>query len=62
MIDLRYVVSICLFDLDFEAYCLGRPDNAGIYEGKNKIHRIREANWYRDTVNAQGKVNEVNML
>lgn len=56
LIDLRYVVSLCLFDLNFEAYCLGRPDNAGIYEGENKIRLIRDADWYRDAVNAQGKV------
>lgn len=56
LIDLRYVVSLCLYDLNFEAYCLGRPDNAGIYEGDNKIELIHTTDWYRETVNARGRV------
>lgn len=54
--DLRFVSSVCLFDLKFEAYCIGRPDNAGIYEGAGKEEAIRQADWYRETVDARGKI------
>ncbi|MFB5680168.1 hypothetical protein ACE3NQ_04435 [Paenibacillus terreus] len=54
--DTRYVDSMCLFDVHFQAYCLNRPDNAGIYEGTDKAYEIKQTEWYQKAVQAQGKV------
>lgn len=55
-ISSRYVDSVCLIDLEFEPYCLGRSDNLGIYEQKDKRAIIEQTKWYKDVVKAQGKV------
>ncbi|MCI3920789.1 sensor histidine kinase [Paenibacillus sp. TRM 82003] len=55
-LDIRYIDSICVFDLRFEAYCLGRSDSAGIYEGPDKITAVQNEAWYRATVERQGAV------
>lgn len=54
--DTRYVKSICLFDLQFQTYCSGRSDDAGIYEGVDKIGRITASDWYRNAYDNNGKV------
>ena len=54
--DTRFVKSLCIFDLHFQTYCLGRPDNAGLYEGPDKKERIERSEWYRTAVEAQGRV------
>jgi len=54
--DTRFVQSICLFDLQFETYCFGRSDDAGIYNGADKEARIRAADWYQDAYRNNGKV------
>ncbi|MBB6636607.1 sensor histidine kinase [Cohnella thailandensis] len=55
-LDSRYVESVCLYNLDFDAYCLGRSDDAGIYEGQEKRETIQRENWYRTALKAQGRV------
>jgi two-component system sensor histidine kinase YesM len=55
-LDSRYVDSLCLFDLNYEAYCLKRSDDAGIYEGTDKANAIEQSEWYRNTANEQGRV------
>jgi Predicted signal transduction protein with a C-terminal ATPase domain len=54
--DTRFVDSLCIFDLYYQTYCLGRPDNAGKYEGPDKKTRIEQSDWYRAAVEAQGRV------
>ncbi|WP_270168184.1 cache domain-containing sensor histidine kinase [Paenibacillus sp. SYP-B4298] len=54
--DTRYVKSICLFDLQFQTYCSGRSDDAGIYEGADKVSRITASDWYRSAYDGNGKV------
>ncbi|MFB5759401.1 cache domain-containing sensor histidine kinase [Paenibacillus medicaginis] len=54
--DTRFVTSICLIDLRFQTYCLGRSDDAGIYEGKEKAERIAASDWYRSAYESKGKV------
>ncbi|EXX89459.1 histidine kinase [Paenibacillus darwinianus] len=54
--DTRFVTSICLFDLRMKTYCLGRSDDAGIYEGADKAGRIEASDWYRAAYEAKGKV------
>lgn len=55
-LDSRFVDSICLYDLRFEAYCLGRSDDAGIYEGVDKSQKIEQSNWYQKATKRQGGV------
>ncbi|MFC5468496.1 sensor histidine kinase [Cohnella suwonensis] len=54
--DTRFVDSMCVFDLHYQTYCLGRSDDAGIYETPNKKQEIERTEWYRKAVNAQGRV------
>lgn len=54
--DTRFVDSLCILDLYYQSYCLGRPDNAGIYEGPDKKERIEQAEWYREATAARGRV------
>ena len=54
--DTRYIRSVCILDTNLESYCLGRPDDTGIYENADKANSIRQARWYTDTISAQGKV------
>ncbi|MFD1956390.1 sensor histidine kinase [Paenibacillus thailandensis] len=56
LLDNRFVNSICLFDLEFHTYCLGRSDDAGVYEGSGKAVAIRSSDWYKEAVAAQGRV------
>ncbi|MGO4373302.1 sensor histidine kinase, partial [Paenibacillus sp. MCAF20] len=55
-LDSRFVDSICLYDLRFEAYCLGRSDDAGIYKGENKYEQIEQSDWYQKAFKRQGGV------
>jgi len=55
-INSRFVDSVCLLDLNSEAYCLGRSDNTGVYRGDNKSQMIRESEWYQQAMEANGKV------
>ncbi|HZG86578.1 sensor histidine kinase [Paenibacillus sp.] len=55
-LDTRFVDSVCLFDLDFRAYCLYRSDDAGRYEGSDKELIIPQTEWYQATFAAQGRV------
>jgi len=55
-LDTRFVDSVCLFDLDFRAYCLYRSDDAGRYEGSDKELIIPQTDWYQKTFAAQGRV------
>lgn len=54
--DTRYVKSICLLDLQLNAYCSGRSDDAGVYEGPGKMGRMVSADWYRSAYASKGKV------
>jgi len=54
--DTRFVDSLCIFDNYYQTYCLGRPDNAGKYEGPDKKTLIEQSDWYREAVEAQGRV------
>ncbi|WP_274651379.1 sensor histidine kinase [Paenibacillus humicola] len=54
--DTRYVDSLCVLDLHFQTYCLGRSDDAGIYEKPDKAQEIMRTDWYRQAVRAQGRV------
>lgn len=54
--DTRFVDSMCLFDLHFQTYCLGRSDDAGIYERPDKADLIKQTEWYLKAVKAKGKV------
>jgi two-component system sensor histidine kinase YesM len=54
--DTRFVDSMCLFDLHFQTYCLGRSDNAGIYERPDKAEAIMQTEWYQKALNAKGRV------
>ncbi|WP_123039595.1 cache domain-containing sensor histidine kinase [Cohnella candidum] len=54
--DTRYVDSMCIFDLHYQTYCLGRSDDAGIYEIPGKKQAIESTDWYRRAFDAQGKV------
>ncbi|MGM7722686.1 sensor histidine kinase [Metabacillus sp. Hm71] len=51
----KYIDSVCLFDNYFRAVCYGRSDNAGRYESENKRIGIKESDWYKKAVQAQGK-------
>jgi len=55
-INSRFVDSVCLLDLNYEAYCLGRSDNTGIYIGENKSEAIERSDWYDRTVDGNGRV------
>ncbi|WP_373232355.1 histidine kinase [Cohnella sp.] len=55
-IDSSYVDSVCLLNLNMEAYCLGRSDDAGKYEGSDKLAVIPSEEWYRTASDAQGRV------
>ncbi|WP_276357085.1 cache domain-containing sensor histidine kinase [Cohnella caldifontis] len=54
--DTRYLESMCIFDLHFQTYCLGRSDDAGQYETPDKKQRIEASEWYREAYEAQGRV------
>ncbi|MDQ6417942.1 histidine kinase [Paenibacillus sp. LHD-117] len=54
--DTRYVKSICIFDLQFRTYCSGRSDDAGVFEGEDKITRIKESQWYMNAYKNKGKI------
>lgn len=55
-INSRFVDSVCVVDFTFNAYCLGRSDHAGQYEGHDKERLIKAAPWYRQTIEGQGRV------
>ncbi|RKP52926.1 sensor histidine kinase [Cohnella endophytica] len=54
--DTRYVDSLCVIDLYYQTYCMGRSDDAGIYETPTKKHDIEETDWYKEAVDAKGRV------
>ena len=54
--DSRYVDSLCVLDLDYRTYCLGRSDDAGVYETGSKKRDIEGSDWYREAVAAKGRV------
>ena len=54
--DSRYVDSLCVLDLYFQTYCLGRSDDGGIYETPTKKKDILESPWYKEAVAAKGMV------
>lgn len=56
MLDTRFIHSICVLDLQFQASCSGRSNDAGIYEGPDKAERITGSDWYKETVEAQGRI------
>ncbi|MHA6483453.1 cache domain-containing sensor histidine kinase [Paenibacillus sp. strain BS8-2] len=51
-----FVDSVCLLDLNNEAYCLGRSDNTGIYKGADKSEQIEKSAWYQRAMKGNGKV------
>ncbi|MFX3635052.1 MAG: sensor histidine kinase [Candidatus Pristimantibacillus sp.] len=59
-INSRFVDSICLLDLNHEAYCLGRSDNTGIYSGNNKLMAIEQSEWYQRAKVGNGRVIFIN--
>ncbi|MBB6731689.1 cache domain-containing sensor histidine kinase [Cohnella zeiphila] len=54
--DTRYMDSLCVFDLHYQTYCWGRSDDAGKYEIPNKKEAVEQSDWYRQAVEAQGRV------
>ncbi|MBB6632834.1 sensor histidine kinase [Cohnella thailandensis] len=54
--DTRYMDSLCLFDLHYRTYCLGRSDDAGYYEVADKKRAIERTEWYNAAFEDQGKV------
>ncbi|WP_155972891.1 cache domain-containing sensor histidine kinase [Paenibacillus sp. Leaf72] len=54
--DTRYVTSVCLLDLKLHTYCFGRSDDAGVYEGSDKIAKITSSDWYKAAYESKGKV------
>lgn len=55
-LDMRFIDSICVMDVHFQAYCRGRSDDAGIYEGPWKATSIQRTEWYKLAAKSQGKV------
>ncbi|OKP94246.1 histidine kinase [Paenibacillus sp. P46E] len=55
-IDSRYVDSVCLYNMNFDSYCLGRSDDAGKYEGTDKAGVIPREKWFRTAEAAKGRV------
>jgi two-component system sensor histidine kinase YesM len=55
-INSRFVDSVCLLDLNYEVYCLGRSDNTGIYKGADKSQEIRQSEWYQRAAAGNGRV------
>lgn len=53
--DTRYVRSVCVFDAAYQIYCIGRSDDAGIYEIPGKAEILERSQWYQDAVRAQGR-------
>lgn len=62
-LDYRYVDSICVYDLNYSAYCLGRSDDTGIYTG-NTAGEIEAMPWYQAAFKRQGGIlfHPVNVL
>ncbi|UJF34510.1 cache domain-containing sensor histidine kinase [Paenibacillus hexagrammi] len=56
LFDTKFVNSICIFNLDFQTFCAGRSDDAGIYEKPDKAALIRQTDWYKQAAEEQGKV------
>ncbi|MFC0215167.1 sensor histidine kinase [Paenibacillus chartarius] len=54
--DTRHIRSVCVMNLDFQSFCSGRSDDAGIYDKPGKAELIRQTDWYRKAVEAQGRV------
>ncbi|QHW29942.1 sensor histidine kinase [Paenibacillus rhizovicinus] len=54
--DSRYVNSLCVLDLYYQTYCLGKSDDAGIYETPTKKRDIEASDWYKRAVDAKGRV------
>lgn len=54
--DSRYDDSLCVLDLYYQTYCLGRSDDAGIYETPTKKQDIQNTEWYKAAVAAKGRV------
>lgn len=54
--DTRYVDSLCILDLYYQTYCMGRSDDAGIYETSAKKQAIEQTDWYKEALGAKGKV------
>ena len=55
-VDSRFIESICIYNVDYDAFCLGRTDDAGIYEGPSRLAAISGERWHRTAVDAQGRV------
>ncbi|GIP18215.1 hypothetical protein J40TS1_38570 [Paenibacillus montaniterrae] len=55
-VDIRFINSLCVLDLQYTAYCFGKTDDAGIYEGELKKERIEASDWYQKVQQAQGGV------
>lgn len=55
-LDSRYVDSVCLYNMNFDAYCIGRTDDAGQYEGVDKKQVIPDEEWYQMADEAKGRV------
>lgn len=56
-IDSRYIDSICLYNLNYEANCLGRSDDAGMYESSlDRASDIERSSWYQESAKANGRV------
>lgn len=55
-INSRFVDSVCVLDLQYRAYCLGRSDNAGVYNGADKAQKIEASRWYQEVAVDMGRV------
>ncbi|MDB4867152.1 MAG: sensor histidine kinase [Cohnella sp.] len=54
--DTRYVNSLCVLDLYYQTYCMGRSDDAGVYETPTKKQDIEGTDWYKEAIDAKGRV------
>jgi len=54
--DTRYVNSLCVLDLYYQTYCMGRSDDAGVYETATKTQDIEGTDWYKEAFDAKGRV------
>jgi two-component system sensor histidine kinase YesM len=56
-IDSRYIDSICLYNLNYKPNCLGRSDDAGMYESSlDRASDIERSSWYQESAEANGRV------
>jgi two-component system, sensor histidine kinase YesM len=54
-IDTQDIDSVCLFDVYFRPVCYGNDNSIGKYDTSKIYSEITETDWYRKSVNTQGR-------